>query len=84
VALLRCRDRLTALLDAVAEPRRTSLAAALGEFEGLDDARLKQILADIVQSQDQALVDVAARLLGRDIAKAPRVIRLWVARGAKQ
>jgi hypothetical protein len=84
LALLRCRDRLKTLLDAVAEPRRASLAAALGEFDGLDDARLKQILADIVQREDQVLVDVVARSLGRDIAKAPRVVRIWVARGAKR
>jgi hypothetical protein len=36
----------------------------------------------MVQREDRALREVVSRSLGRNIAKAPRLIRQWVARGA--
>jgi hypothetical protein len=83
LALLRCRDRLARVLDAVAEPRRGELAAALAELEELDDARLKETLAEIIRREDEALFEVVARSMGGEIAKAPRLVRQWIARGAR-
>ena len=84
LALLRCRDRIAPLLDAVAEPRRSELAEAIDTLEGFDDARVKQLLADIIRREDAELKDAAARVLGPGAAGVPRAIWRWAARGVAQ
>jgi hypothetical protein len=81
LALLRCRARLAGVLDAVAEPRRSELAAAVAELEGLDDVRLKQTLAQAIRRDDEALREAVGRVLGAKASRAPRIVRQWVARG---
>jgi hypothetical protein len=81
LALLRCRDRIAPLLDAVAEPRRAELTEAIDALEGFDDASLKLQLADVIRREDAALKDAAARLLGPAAASVPRAIWRWAARG---
>jgi hypothetical protein len=84
LALLRCRDRMAAVLAAVAEPRRSELAAALAELERSDEAHLKLTLANIIRREDEALLQNVARSLGDQMPKAPRVVRQWLARGARR
>jgi len=79
VALLRCRNRLAPVLDAVAEPRRSELARAIAELEPLDDARLKQALTEKVRRLDEALRIDIGQTLGCAMARAPRVVREWIA-----
>jgi hypothetical protein len=84
VALLRCRDRMTALLNAVAEPRRSELARAVAQHEQFDDAHLKQILARVIRHQHETVRESAAQVLGGAIARAPRVVRVWLAQEAER
>jgi hypothetical protein len=79
VALLRCRDRLALALDAVAEPRRSELARAIAELESFNDARLKQTLTEKIRRQNEALREVMGQTLNSAMAKAPRVVREWIA-----
>jgi hypothetical protein len=81
LALLRCRDRVAPLLDAAAEPRRSELAEAIDALEGLDDSRLKQLLADVIRREDAELKDEVMRLLGPGAAGVPRAVWRWAARG---
>ena len=81
LVLLRCRSRIESILGALAEHRRIELAPVLSEFDGFDEARLKQILAEAVRREDAALSDAAARDLGAGMAKASRAIRKLAARG---
>jgi len=84
MALLRGRERLAPLLEAVAEPRRSELARAVAQHEQLDDTRLKQALAEVIRREHAAVRDTAAQLLGSSIVRVPRVVRLWLAREAEQ
>ena len=80
LALLRCRARIGPILETVADPRRIEIARAVAELDGLDDAHLKQVLAEVVRREDAALRDAAERALGAGSAEAPRAILKWVAR----
>jgi hypothetical protein len=81
LALLRCRDRLEQVLDAVAEPRRSELARIIGESED-DETHLKHMLAEVIRREDTALRDAVAHALGA--TRASRVIQKWVARGSRR
>jgi hypothetical protein len=80
LALLRCRDRIAPVLDAVAEPRRNELAKAIAEHEALDSTRLKQLLAELIRREDAELSDGAMRALGIASSQVPRAILRWIAR----
>jgi hypothetical protein len=80
LALLRRRDRIVPLLEALGEPRSLEMARAIEELEGFDDAHLKQVLADTVRREAIALDDAAALILGAASEQSPRVIRKWAAR----
>jgi hypothetical protein len=69
------------VLNAVAEPRRSELVRALGEFDGRDEADLKQLLARVIRREDAALRDAA---WDAGAAGASRPIRRWIARAAGQ
>jgi hypothetical protein len=79
LALLRCRDRVSRLIDAVAEPRRSELAQAVAEHEHFDDARLKQILAQVIRREHADIREATAQVLGAAMIRAPRVVRKWIA-----
>jgi hypothetical protein len=80
LALLRCRDRIGLVLEAVAAPRRLELARAIAELDGFDDARLKHVLEEIVRREAIALSDGVAVFLGAALEQAPRGLQKWVAR----
>ena len=83
-ALLRFRERLAPLLDTVAEPRRTALARAIAQHEALDEQQLKQILARVIRREHEEVREAAAQILGSAIARAPRVVRMWLAQETAQ
>jgi hypothetical protein len=80
LALLRCRDRIGPLLNTVVEPRRSEVGAAVSKLEGLDDAQLKQVLAEMIRREDEALRDAVAQVLGTGSTRVSRTMRKWVAR----
>jgi hypothetical protein len=80
LALLRCRGRLESLLEAVAEPRRSELARVAAGFDGLDDASLRQQLAETIRHEDDALRDAVVQVLGAEMSAVPVPIRRWAAR----
>jgi hypothetical protein len=82
LGMLRCRDRLQQVLDTIPEPRRSEVASAIGQLDGVDTGRLKDMLAETVRREDAALRDAVTRTLGAGSAEAPRAIWRWVARGA--
>jgi formate dehydrogenase maturation protein FdhE len=80
IALLRCRERLARLLEAVSEPRRSEFARAIAQNEHLDEQQLKQILAQVMRRERATTRESSAQVLGSAIARAPRVVRIWLAR----
>ena len=80
LALLRCRDRMGPVLDAIAEPRRLDVARAVAELDGLDDYHLKHVLAEVVRREERTLREATALFLGAASQNAPRTIRKWAAR----
>jgi hypothetical protein len=84
IALLRCRERLAPLLEAVAEPRRSELARAIAQHEHLDEPNLKQILVQVIRREHARTRERAVQVLGNAIVRAPRVVRIWLAQGTEQ
>lgn len=84
IALLRCRDRLPALIETIAEPRRSELALAVAQHEHFDEAHLKQILARVTRVEHTAVRETAARVPGNAIGRVPRVVRIWLAQETEQ
>jgi hypothetical protein len=84
IALLRCRERLAQLLDAIAEPRRSELAQAISQHEHLDEPRLKQILAQVIRREHAGVRDSVGRVMGSAMVRAPRVVRIWLAQETEQ
>ena len=84
IALLRCRERLARLLEAIAEPRRSELARAIAQHEHLDEPHLKQILAQVTKRERARTRERAAQVLGSAIVRAPRVVRIWLAQETEQ
>ena len=84
IALLRCRERLPRLLEAVAEPRRSELARAIAQHEHLDEPNLKQVLVQVTRREHARTRERAAQVLGNAIARAPRVVRIWLAQEMEQ
>jgi hypothetical protein len=82
LALLRCRDRLSPILETIAEPRRNEVVRAVAELDSFDDAHLKRLLGETVRKEDADLRDFAARTLGCESAEVPRAILKWAVRGA--
>jgi hypothetical protein len=82
VALLRCRDHLALMLDAITEPRRGELARAIAEHEHFDDAHLRLRLAQVVRREHAAIRETVVEVLGGSIAEVPRVVRMWLAQEA--
>jgi hypothetical protein len=80
LALLRCRDRIGPLLQAISASRRLELARAVSELEGFDDAHLKRVLDEIVRGEAIALRDGVTLFLGAASEQAPRAIQKWAAR----
>lgn len=80
LALLRCRDRIGPVLEALASPRRIEMARAVAELDGFDDAHLKHVLEEIVRREAIALNDAVALLLGAASEQAPRALQKWAAR----
>lgn len=74
LALLRCRDRLEQVLSTIAEPRRSEIERAVGEFSGFDDDRIKHELAKTIRGEDEALED--------SLVEASPGLRRLIARGA--
>ena len=81
LGMLRCRERLDAIVNTIPEPRRTEVAGVIAELDGFDDRRLRDVLAETIRGEDAALRDAAARILGAGSSAAPRAIWKWVARG---
>ena len=75
LALLRCRERIPAILEAVAEGRREALACAVADLEALTDPRLKELLMRTVQQEDVRLRDQVARELGESATKVSKAVR---------
>jgi hypothetical protein len=84
IALLRCRERLARLLEAIAEPRRSELARAIAQHEHLDEPHLKQILAQVIRREHASAREKAAQMLGSAVVRAPRVVRIWLTQESKQ
>ena len=80
LALLRCRDRIAPVLDAIAEPRRLDVARAVAELHGFDDYHLKHLLTEVVRREERTLGEARALFLGAASQNAPRTIRKWAAR----
>jgi len=83
LGLLRCRDRLEGILNAIAEPRQGAIRSAIAELDGVDEAGLKDALSETVRREDAALREGVAKLLGSAAAETPRAIWKWAARGAR-
>lgn len=84
IALLRCRDRLPALIETIAEPRRSELARAVAQHERFDEAHLKQILARVFRHEHAALRETSAQVRSDAIGRIPRVVRMWLAQETEQ
>jgi hypothetical protein len=81
LGLLRCRNRIGRVLNTIAEPRRTEIAAAIAELEGIDDAGLKQLITELIRREDAELGNAVMRALGLGPTQVPRTILRWIARG---
>ena len=81
LAMLRCRERIGAIVNTIPELRRSEVAGVIAELDGFDEGRLKDVLAETMRREDTALRDRAARIQGTGSADAPRAIWKWVARG---
>jgi hypothetical protein len=80
LALWRCRDRVSRILNTIAEPRRIELEEAIRSFTGLDSSGIKDALTEVVRREDALLEAAVARDLGRGAAHASRPLRRWIAR----
>jgi hypothetical protein len=84
IALLRCRDRLPALIETITEPRRIELARAVAQHERFDEAHLRQILGRVIRAEHTAVRDTVARVAGDAVGRVPRVVRIWLAQETEQ
>ena len=75
LALLRCREGIPAILEAVAEGRREALACALADLEALTDPHLKELLTRTVHQEDVRIGDLVARELGEGATKVSKTVR---------